>query len=507
MGPTWDTPTLVFGLKLRSLAAEILDYFGDFRRAREMVASAARSCENALREHRADEDLAARQPVMLQCVWLLLQGGLSEYRSGSYDAAFRVFALCGEVIDSIAPRDGVKPRWGTRARIDYSMGLVHRERYDLDSALKCFTASTESAYRSLDYATRSTGSDAKPVSWLMNVAIARSIGMGLASVHGAIGRTDHATPLLLASRAMLPKNEVFISTHIDMLRLNMLLSSTVEPEGLAKIIAGLEACHTVFSETAEHPLYRARAAQSLVRAYLHFNSTLNPEGKAHDHVQRCRELLSELESTLSGDDRFPLHRMAAESRMACQQPDRGNWQKAETIATAGLGRILRASQPAVFIELSLARGEAREKLGNLRGAAEDYTNGLLAAEKAGGLRQKANFLLHLCRVRWNLGEIGKARRLYTDYLSFQKIAKVATGDVVRLEQAVEHLMQERSDVFYLSLNDEFPKYPKAEIARLKSFLVRWSKNGGESDAVAARKLRIERSTLSAWKAGARGRAE
>jgi tetratricopeptide (TPR) repeat protein len=496
-GSDLSDPQLVAALKLRSLAAEVLDYVGAFQKARSLLQDTTEFCETELQnidQWERSRIEGARQRLH-QEIWLLIHAGLSEYRIGSYDRALTIFGRCNVAIDSIAPPGAADPRWATKARIAYSLGLVSREKHELEEAVSHFTKSTEFAYQSLDHHAPAQTDGA---SWLTSIAIARSLGMGLASVHDTVGRTDLAMPLLLASKAMLPADEVLISTHLDLLRFNIRQSTALDASQMDEVIEGLRKCHSTFSAET-HALYRARAAYCLIRAYLH-RSSLGPAQSVEGSLEQCQALFPDLDESRSGDRRFHLYRLAVESSMEQQRGTEANYRRAEKIAERGLREASRTHHPYVFIELCLAQGKAREKLDNLRGAAEDYRNALDAARAANNLRQRAIFLLHLSRVYWQLEDKARAAKYRHDYLELKNIARIRTADVVRQEKFVDQLFERRVGDFYISMREDMED-PQQKIPELRAFLVRWAKRDGATDEVAARRLGIQRGTLDKWRRG------
>lgn len=210
-GADMNAVNITDALKLRSMAAEVCDYLGDYAKAREFVGKAGEFCHRSLRslELTVRLDEKGREKV-LQQVWTAIQAGLALYRSVDYDGALNLFEAAGRgLMNSSVVAD--TPRWGTKARVQYSLGLVHREKYELYEAIQCFTASTELAYDKLK-------EPKGKFSNLAHIALARSIGMGLASVHNTLGRPDLAAPLLMAAKAILPEGEKLISTHLDLIR-------------------------------------------------------------------------------------------------------------------------------------------------------------------------------------------------------------------------------------------------------------------------------------------------
>jgi tetratricopeptide (TPR) repeat protein len=495
-------PQLVNALKVRSLAAEVLDYVGAFALARACVEGVAPLCEADLRDASdwSKAKISLERDRLLQQIWLLLQAGLSDYRRTHYESALRIFFLCKDTIGRVAAEADANPRWGTKARIHYSLGLVFRERNQLEAALDSFTISTEYAYNSLDHRTKSfNGESAAAFSWLTSIAIARSIGMGLASVHGTMGRTDLAIPLLLASKAMLPPDETLISTHLDMLRWNMRCSTVTTSAGLDEIIRGLSQCYKSFSEE-EHSLYRSRAAQSLIQTYLQRGSIAS-KALSEEDLELCKNLLKELDARRSDDNRSPLYRLALESWMLRQEGAEAKCKRAEEVAARGLAQSNSTTHPHAYIELLTCRAKAREKLGNLAGAAHDFQLALEAARSANNSRRRAVFLLQLSRIHLLLHDRPNAVKYRREYRDLKSITKVCTGDVIQLEHSLEKLFEAQTGDFHLSLTDDLHD-PDQRVAELRAFLVKWAKRNDVTDAVAAKRLGVGRTTLDNWRKNA-----
>jgi tetratricopeptide (TPR) repeat protein len=407
------------------------------------------------------------------------------------------FKLCDTVVAGPYSKTSKKQRLGTWARTKYSLGLVYREQYELQKAIAYFTESAELAYQSF-LADRG--------SKLVPVAIARSLGMGLASIHATLGRPDLAVPLLMSAKAMLPESEILISTHIDLIR--AALPDWVREPRMSRPqvskLKELSRCHGVFSKRPPpHPVYRARAAYYLARecvqqAQLQQQDVGAPKGV--ELLKKSELLLGDLTLASSGDLRFELLGVALRSHIArinsLMFKDSKGVDRAVELATWGLQQTDDKRHPSVFVELVNARGLARMLQGNFRSAIDDFTSAMNLGARANNHRLCAASLLRLSQAYLQVGSTQEAASCFNKFREREPALHVRTADVALLAEETERMMAEKGQDFVLTLASNFdPEMIQDEFRR---FLVRWARSKTSSDKGAAEKLGIARQTLYQW---------
>jgi hypothetical protein len=523
-------PQLTRALYLRSIAAEIADYFGHYERAREFIEVAGKESLKHLRTIFEEASLGTNwsqveidRDLVLQQIWCVLQFGLCEYRAGNYDEASGMFQLC----ERIASSGLLGERMGTRARSLYSLGLVYREQYDLREAIRCFKESAELAYKSFRPKTGSdrekiaenahksfrpkASSDREASSQLARIAIARSTGMGLASVLRIQGRPDQAIPLLLTAKAMLPPNEKLISTHLDLVWASLppwhyARSSGNEPgransahDSAATQVKAIEACYEVFKD-AGHRLYETRAAYYLVSWMIRaadeaYFKTRNELAYGAD-LDAAEKQLSDSNLLNSGDERFDLLGLALASGIARRRRD---YERSENLASYGFHRTSPGHFPAVHIELLMARGMARIDRKKYAAAIEDFNSGLNLATHARNDWYRALFLLRLTAAYAQQSFYREATQRFTEYEMLKRDAEVEWTDVSACEDEARQLLQlgEAND-YYRILRLQPEVQPDNEVRKLRQAMARLAKDRHKTDAEAAESLGISRQTLYNW---------
>ena len=481
-----SAPEFLDGLKLRSMAAEVLDYWGDFAGAWEVLEPVARDCETAIekvsREGRTTQRTDQERKVLRQKVWVLLHAGMAEYRKGHLDPAMRLFGLC----EAIAERHLVTSddqAWGTRARVTYSLGLVHRERSDFDEACREFYRSVEYAYRSLE--------TQDPTSKITYLAIAKSLALGLAFIHSQRGRPDLAFPLLLAAKTILqPMGEEVISAYVDLIYANTQRSRSDAETVTEDVIARLHRCYETFKKV-HHRLYAARAAYSLGSAYAQRarpdeDLPLSERGK--QDLDKAWLLKDDIHLQAEEDKRFGLYEHLLASRIHRR---RGELEPA--IDRAGTVINSANKQEPVRLDALLARGEALARKGEHAGAARDFAEAEKTAVKNERLR--AISLLQLTILQCRLGNDGEAARAMAD---FEKLKPAVTHNQVKVlePRARAALTRSRGDLV-LRMDDDTLDAGKAQ-KEVQKFLISWARTRTDKESEAARRLKISRQTLYNW---------
>lgn len=398
-----------------------------------------------------------------------------------------MFTVCNSVL-SREPDTWI----GTRARCLYSIGLIHRERYELKQAIQTFTETTELAYKSLD---RLTGGHSQ----LALVAIARAIGMGLASVHNTLGRPDIAIPLLLSAKAMLPKGERVIATHFDLIRATLIPWTYASADEGSPIceddrIKELDRCRLVFEKLGHRP-YQARAAHRLAEARLR-RCKVNPgrplTPAAEQTFAKVEKNIDEFESLAPGDSRFSLYALCLKSEIARLS---GHFDRADALASNGL-TLNRGQHVAVELDLRMARAQARIHKDDGERAALDLQKGLGIAKDANNHHQYGIFLLKLAEAHAKTGSEKEALRCINQFSEMEHFLEIKAPDIEALKQKIGESVGTDSGSLVFSLKEDLNR-DEAE-KKFYRFLVNWARYKNGTDTAAAQELGISRTTLYAW---------
>jgi len=480
-------------LKLRAMCAEVLDYWGLFTQAAELVLPVTANCKRSvLKLFEAEEPVSLsddERRLLRQQIWLLLHAGMVEYRRGSFDNALEIFATCDRVgREHLAT--ACDPAWGTRARAQYSLGLVYRERLEVQNALKHFTASVENAWKSIDIVP-----DNRPceLSKLTYVAIAKNLGLGLAFMYATIGRPDLAFPLLVSAKSILqPLDEKLISAYVDVIYANVLRGLPGNPKTrMEEVLALLKRSYSTFRRE-DHVLYQARAAYYLALSHLQRarpdeSVPLSSAGAKDLELAEAYTEDLKRQSDQSGDIRFGQYRFVLRSRI---QRKRDELDEAEETATQAIE--VAATKSAVLTDALLSRGEVRLRRGDLKGAGSDFEQVL---RETSNPRVRAICLLQLCRLHSRAGNYQQAAMRMTQFEDIEDSVTHLQLEVLAREARAE--MASMSGDLVLRLTDGSLDAAKAEHL-VRRFLVNWARARSRTDTDAAKLLGISRPTFYNW---------
>lgn len=511
---------LAEGLRLRSICAEICDYVGQYDRARDFVQGPGELCFRALNTKLRGGKDAPSGDLLLQYVWVTLQAGLCEYRRLRLGEAFEMFRISELVIAQHLVREGREPRYGVRARALYSMGLVYREQYRLEEAIRCFTQSTELAYLSYQHGhthppedellSERAGKAPAPVrtTRLELLAIARAIGMGLASVYSTAGRPDLAIPMLTGAKVLLPAEDRIISTHIDLIQSTLSAwrypgeSANEESEYTDSVSTKpIEDCYERF-RLMEHRAYRARAAYYLARHYIR-QAERDDNGRRRETeieglLRRAETLIKELELSISGSLQLSAFGLVLETEILRL---REKFSEAEDHAKRTERIVSEEHLPAVFVELMMSKGRIQLSRHDYRGATRSFQRGLRVTTLAKNRAMSAIFLLRLCETSLSAGSDQEAWQTYSDYEKEKSSLEVFTSEISRIESVVKRKLDQqqlsKGIAYALKLGDHMNF--KLEQASFRAAWIRWALTKTKSEVEAAGLIGISRQTFRSWK--------
>lgn len=525
-GESEKAPDFLEGLMLRSMIAEIRDYWGEYAKAEEVLKPVAEQCEGILEKVRQEGKQTQRtdqeRGVLRQRVWIVIHQGMANYRTGRLDLAMEQFNLAHTITERHLTIPDKVP-WGTRARIQYSIGLIQREQTKYQAALDTFNLSAEYAYLALEKARTEP-------SKITYVAISKSLGLGLAYIHSRIGRADLAFPLLLAARTILQAvKEEIIAAYVDLIYANTVRAIEQNPERVNHAIERLKSCYEKFDE-AGHRLYRARTAFSLGAAYVE-RARPDESLPLTDMGKRDLELALKLTEDIrehakaSGDRRFGRYATLLASRIYRKQNqlDKAIEQASSVIENAD-------DREAVKLDALMARGEVWERKaeneqaladfnaaitldagiaarggveeGKTEGAITNFPGKEVLESKANNPQLRARAFLHLAILYSRIGNDTEAARSFAE---FEKLRhSVRHLHLVMLEARARREMELRSGNLLLRMDDDGLNFKLVE-ERVHKFLILWAQKHAETDLKAAAKLGISRQTFYNWQGKGRER--
>ncbi len=476
-------------IQLRSMAAEVLDYWGDFKRAEDFIAGPASDSRPILtrmiQEKKLHQESDWERKLLRQRIWVLLHAGMVKYRRGDFSKALELFNLCNHVCGEYMVGSSDRA-WGTRARIQYCIALIHRERSDFELARAYFTRSVENAYRSLE-------KQQNEQSRLTYVAIAKNLGLGLAYIHSAVGRPDLAFPLLLSAKSILqPLGEKLVSASVDLIYANVLRGiSGDSQEAMDDIIERLQHCHQTFVQY-RHKLYQARAAYYLGVTHLQRarpDDTVPLTKVGEEDLENAQKYLEDLRhySEESEDRRLGLYLFVLQSRI---QRKKDLFDRADKSATFVIEEA--DSSDGIYVDALVARAEARIRLGNIKQALDDFEHSLKITKNP---RIAALCLLHASSLYSRMGHDIEAARKISEFEQLK--SSVTNVQIKHLEQQARSAIAANSRDLVLRMTDTGLSARKVE-KRVRRFLAEWARKNSPNDQEAAQLLGITRQTLHNW---------
>jgi tetratricopeptide (TPR) repeat protein len=473
-------------LRSKGVTLEIFDHLGRYDKVREVLGEDGERCKEqiSLLVHRPHPMLGSDVTLLKQRVWMVIHFGLAQYRRAAYREALQTFQLCQRVCEQFgAP--GRKAQFSAAVcRVQYCMGLVHRELFEYSKAKHHFTRSMSFAWR----APKGAGGA------IAAFGHAKTLGLGLAWVHYIQGELELATPLLLAAKDLLSQyKEPLIHSYVDVIYASVERSANgSDPVKLNDAIRILERSHKVF-ERYGHEYYLVRAAHQLALAYIQKARNHVAQGQNSDAFECAKRFLDEMRERSHGSKRFECLALILESRIQRYQ---GKATEAASLAERALGL---SELTFTTVEALVAHGEALFELGRL----EQATARFEAALRQGEDNPKIRAVCHL-RLACTLARQGDTRRASKHFQRWRKSLrpKVSGAFLMELEQEAQRILSETKGDFIVAWNTANHD-PEALERELHTFLVNWAQTKSENDAEAAALLHISKQTLYNWKNAAK----
>lgn len=486
-------------LQARCVVTEIFDYFGDYGRARRAIeADGDKVRELLLRIPASTAPLELR--LWKRRIWVLISYAHAVYRTGDYEACLKLLRECQGALEIL---DGPEPRsFGTRARLQYSLGQVYRQLNDLESAEAAFLQAMKDADDRLRLHIEDdpTAANAEAESKLANWAIAKCVTFGLGWIRYTRGQISSAEPLISVGRTLLRGTKDSLhTTYADLLYGSIQRARAgMDPDRLKKAVQILEKARYTFGKW-RHTVYAARAAYELSLAFLQ----LRDPARAREGMLEVRKAAAE-----RNDRRWLCNSRIVESRILREE---GSADKALETAQLAVRDAEFARERLCHIDALIACGEAilasvaaRQqpvKMGREFNEAQRYFEEALSlASASNNAKVKAICYVHLARMFAQAREYSRAHAALRRYEALKK--EVESGFVHDIARRVYDELE--LDFVIDSTSTQTLKYDFWR-ERLQEFLLRQAQKTAKEGNVSAvaDALGISRQTLYTWLAATR----
>jgi tetratricopeptide (TPR) repeat protein len=375
----------------------------------------------------------------------------------------------------------------TRARIHYTIGLIHRQQHEYREAKRFFTEAMIDASKALeDYA------DANK-HLITAFTIAKCVGLGLAWVFYTEAALHIAEPFLITARTLLRSTpETIIRSYVDVVHgCVQRAAHGNNPILLQRAVDLLTEAYTLFKDRG-HSEYQAKAANELALAHLQqaMNSAVNSDtfhkalaeaGNKADEVTRL---------SLDRDPRATCNALILSSRI--NRLDK-NWPRAKQLADQALKQSQDKDARFNRIDALIAVGEAALELREYAAATKSFIQAL--DEGSSNPKIRAICHLHLSDAYIRQGAVKEAKAQFQQWRLVADI--IENAFIHSFGRQIEATLTEVRRDFFISFS-EMQLNPSELEDRLHGFIARWAKDKEEDDAEAAKRIKRSRATLYNW---------
>jgi tetratricopeptide (TPR) repeat protein len=469
-------------LRAQGLALEILDHMGNYKDARQILELDGYRCRKLLDQLFFDQKVLldpAEAELLKQRIWIVSHVGLSNYRHAAYKDALEVFQLCLRACQVFGNLDARDLFVGTISRIEYCIGLVHRELYQYSQAKHHFTSSMRYAWRA------SLG----PGKVLATFSHAKTLALGLAWVHYIQGDLGQAIPLLIAAKDILSGfKEPLISAYVDVIFASVERSANGDRlVNLDYAIEILKRSHHIFEER-HHSYYQVRATHQLALAYVQ-------RARKHDNLEardkdiaKAAGYVDEMKLLSQGSSRFLCLAWIVESRMRRIQR---NLHEAEKLAASA---VAHSDLTFTRVEALVAHGEALLELARIDESIHDFESAL--RDGADNPKVRGVCHLQLANIFINNKDSRRALKHVEQWRSLK--SRIGTSYLSELESIVTRALKHATGDFVVHWESS-TQNPEELEKGLHTFLVEWAQAKSSNDEEAAALLNISKQTLYNWK--------
>jgi tetratricopeptide (TPR) repeat protein len=427
-----------------AMAAEVLEYFGQFGKDSEVYAfvkaEAPAICAGFNEQPAPDahlDKLIAREEV-----WVVLNWARGLYRIHQYDHALQVVETCEYFVthklqtQNFSCHFTMATLWSLHARILRQVARLQEAKVYYDRALS----------RIYDRLQQHYGSDAR-----VTCEVARILAFGHGWILYTQGLLHEARAAVSTALIILHNtNDVIYKAYAD-----LLLSSVgravagIERGTLDKIITDMERPYDTFKQYNHHS-YAARAAYELALALLYrglasCNADGTPSNASNTDFDRAQEYLSD--ALALDDPRWHANALVVMSRL---QRARGNWFEAKQSAEKALRIATGAKLDFCMMDAYIAVGEALSAPPDatdqsLKLALQQFESASTLAGK--NPKPAAVCVLHIARVQLKRGKLREAQGALNEWRMIAH--KIQHGVVKKLADAVTADVEQASQRYYI----------------------------------------------------------
>jgi hypothetical protein len=305
-------------LQIKSVASEFYDQIGDFPSAKKVVEDTAQryllEFQSLRKEHAFPPNmqnsmrLKARR-LLKQKVWVVMHYAFAAYRHHAPDHAVDVLRVCKTVIEDVLYDREDFECLGTRARLQYCLGMAIGDTSHSDSAfeeaLKLTSERLRASARNLSLPTQTAGDsedDQIPTQQrLANYFVGRVL-LSFARSRHLSGELHRSRQMLHCAAVLLSDTQHKFLKQDVQLRLGTVYRKLAGRRGVAlnEAMQYLRSCH-VFFGSHRHLTHFARAIYELGSAHLAFAQGLKarrsggvPGPEYEDHIADAQRLSREL---------------------------------------------------------------------------------------------------------------------------------------------------------------------------------------------------------------------
>jgi tetratricopeptide (TPR) repeat protein len=279
----WLTAKEVDLLQGAVVTAEVFDYYGKYRQAETALAQYGYPLSELKRRVRRITSSRTPGPTFKRELWVVLAHAQGMYRDEEYKEVRDVLGLCSEALMALDPEQ--KTFLGTRGRLAYLEGQVHRQLGEYDAGLRRFGESIEFSWRRLRQKTPFSefvapdrlAHDATPenerlqqfdhAQRLATWTIARCLAIGIGWIYYVTGGLSDASRCLAVGLTMLRSTTDSVHrAYCELLMGAVARARADDPKMLQNALATML---SAADGLKDHPLFRLRAGYEIAVAHVH----------------------------------------------------------------------------------------------------------------------------------------------------------------------------------------------------------------------------------------------
>ncbi len=492
-------------LGIIGLACEVYDYHDENLKAKMLIEAVGKGCERELEDVRRHKVNHGHAKLYKHQISALLQYGYVFYRNSNYEEAEKKWKLCRDAV--IKLRSEEYPLFGTQSRIDYSLGLIHRQRNEYFLAKQEFANAIDAGWSDLEFESAAGKGTAKAS--LIEFRAAKCLSLGLGWVCYTESQLHIARPLLAAARTLLvgKRNEHIIRSYVDVIYASVLLAEGTEQRTTAAIQI-LEKAHNLFAglphdqngwgksvlEDCRHASYAIQAACTLAHAYLR-KARFNLPSQLEDYARAQHFAEWVCHETVHTKPRWFANANTVLSRLYV---DQGKADLAMTAASHVLDTGNALNLTFLKVDGLICRGEVHFAQQKYPEAANDFKDAL--ERGCGNPKVAAVCHLHLSRTYARNHNIKKAEEHFKSWRDHTRIENAFIQTLAKIvEREIDAQRKKAMSDFTIS-HDTGKIDAKKKEQEFYEFLCDWALlRSGNNEKKAAELLDVSQETFTKYK--------